>query len=52
LGDDFIILPVILNGWETWSLTLRKYRLRVLEERLLRRIFEPKRDAVAGGWRR
>jgi hypothetical protein len=45
-----IILPV-LYGFETWSLTLREeFRLRVLENRVLRRIFGPKRKEVAGGW--
>jgi len=40
-----IILPVVLYGHETWSLTLReKRRLRVFENRVLRRIFGPKRD--------
>jgi hypothetical protein len=40
-----IILPVILYGCETWSLTLREeHRLRVFENRVLRRIFGPKRD--------
>jgi hypothetical protein len=48
-----IILPVLLYGYETWSLTLRKdHRLRVFESRLLRRIFGPKRDEEAGGWRK
>jgi hypothetical protein len=38
-----IILPVVLYGYETWSLTLREeYRLRVFENRVLRRIFGPK----------
>jgi hypothetical protein len=47
-----IILPV-LCGRETWSLTLREeQRLRVLETRVLRGIFGPKRDKVAGGWRK
>jgi len=42
-----IILPIVLYGCETWSLTLReKRRLRVFENRVLRRIFGPKRDAV------
>jgi hypothetical protein len=46
-----IILPVVLYGCETWSLTLReKHRLRVFENRVLRRIFGPKRDEVTGGW--
>jgi len=40
-----IILPVVLYGCETWSLTLREERrLRVFENRVLRRIFGPKRD--------
>jgi hypothetical protein len=48
-----IILPVVLYGCETWSLTLREqYRLRVFENRLLRRIFRPKRGKVTGGWRK
>jgi hypothetical protein len=46
-----IILPVVLYGCETWSLTLREeYRLRVFENRVLRRIFEPKRDEVTEEW--
>jgi hypothetical protein len=48
-----IILPVVLYGYETWSLTLREEcRLRVFENRVLRRIFGPKRDEVTGEWRR
>jgi hypothetical protein len=48
-----IILPIVLYGCETWSLTLRdEHRLRVFENRVLRRIFEPKRDKVTGGWRK
>jgi hypothetical protein len=48
-----IILPVVLYGCETWSLTLKKeYKLRVFENRVLRRIFGPKRDTVTGGWRK
>ena len=44
-----IILPVVLYGCETWSLTLREeHRLRVFENRVLRRIFGPKRDGVTG----
>ena len=44
-----IILPVVLYGCETWSLTLREERrLRVFENRVLRRIFGPKRDKVMG----
>jgi hypothetical protein len=48
-----IILPVILYGCETWSLTLtEEHRLRVFENEVLRRIFGPKRDEVMEGWRR
>jgi len=48
-----IILPVVLCGCETWSLTLREERrLGVLENRVLRRIFEPKRDEITGEWRK
>jgi hypothetical protein len=48
-----IILPVVLYGCETLSLTLREeHRLRVYENRVLRRIFGPKRDEVTGGWRK
>jgi hypothetical protein len=43
-----VILPVVLYGCETWSVTVREeHKLRVL-----RRIFGPKRDGVAGGWRK
>ena len=46
-------LPVVLYGCETWSLTLREERkLRVLENIVLRRIFEPRRDEITGEWRR
>jgi hypothetical protein len=42
-----------MYGCETWSLTLREeHRLRVFENRMLRRIFGPKRDEVTGGWRK
>ena len=48
-----IILPVVLYGSETWSLTLREERrLRVFENRVLRRVFGPKRDEVTGEWRK
>jgi hypothetical protein len=48
-----IILPVVLYGCENWSLTLREeQRLRVFEDRVLRRIFGPRRDEVTGEWRR
>jgi hypothetical protein len=47
------ILPVVWYWCETWSLTLReKYRLRVFENRVLRRISGPKRDEVTGEWRK
>jgi hypothetical protein len=43
----------VLYGCETWFLTLiEKHRLRLFEDRVLRRIFGPKRDKVAGDWRR
>jgi hypothetical protein len=48
-----IILPVVLYGCEIWYLTVReKHKLRVFENRVLRRIFGPKRDRVTGGWRK
>jgi hypothetical protein len=48
-----IILPVILYGCETWSLTLREeHRLRVFENKVLRRIFGPKRDEMTGELRK
>jgi hypothetical protein len=48
-----IILPVVLYRCETWSLTLREdHKLRVFENRVLRRIFGPKRNGVTGGWRK
>jgi hypothetical protein len=48
-----IILPVVLCGCETLSLTLRQeHKLRVFENRVLRRIFGPKRDEVTRGWRK
>jgi hypothetical protein len=47
-----MILPVVLYGCETWTLTLREeHRLRVFKNRMLR-IFGHKREKVAGGWRR
>jgi len=43
----------VLYGYETWSVILREeYRLRVLEDMVLRKIFGPKRVKVTGGWRR
>jgi hypothetical protein len=48
-----IILPLVLYGRENWSLTLREeHRLRVFENRVLRRIFGPKRVEVTGEWRK
>ena len=48
-----IILPVVLCGSETWSLTFRdEPRLRVFENKVSRRIFGPKRDEVTGKWRK
>jgi hypothetical protein len=48
-----VILPVVLYGCETWSLTLKEeQRLKVPENRVLRGIFGPKRDEVTGKWRR
>jgi hypothetical protein len=48
-----VTVPVVLYGCETWSLTLREeHRLRVFENKLLRRIFGPKRDEVTGCWRK
>src|SRR5215468_9651221 len=46
-------IPVVLYGCETWSLTLREeQRLRVFENRVLRRIFGTRRDEATGEWRR
>jgi hypothetical protein len=48
-----IILPAVLYGCETWSLTLREEcRLRVIENRVLKRVFGPKRDEVTGKLRK
>ena len=48
-----VILPVVLYGCETWSLTLREERkLGVFENMVLRKIFGPRRDEVTGEWRR
>jgi len=44
-----IILPVVACGWETWSLIIRR---RVLENRVLRRMFWPKREEVTREWRK
>jgi hypothetical protein len=48
-----IILSVFLYEYETWSLTLwEEYRLKVLENRVLWRIFVPKKNVGVGGWRK
>ena len=48
-----IISPVVLYGCETWSLTFREERrMKIFENRVLRRIFGPKRDEVIGEWRK
>jgi hypothetical protein len=48
-----IIVPVVLKGCETWSLTTREgHWLRVFENRVLRRIFGCKKDEVTGEWRK
>jgi hypothetical protein len=48
-----IILPLVLYGCETCCLTIREeQRLRVFENRVLRRIFGLKRDEVMGGWKK
>jgi hypothetical protein len=48
-----IILPLVLCGYENWSLTSREeHRLKLSENRVLRGIFGPKRDVVTGEWRK
>ena len=48
-----IFVPVVLNGYETWSLILREERrMKLFENRVLRRIFRPKRDKVTREWRK
>jgi hypothetical protein len=48
-----LILPLVFHGCETWSLTIREeHRLRAFENRVLRRIFGPRRDEVTGEWRK
>jgi hypothetical protein len=48
-----IVLPIAWYGCETWSLTVwEKRRLRVLENRVLRSIFRPKKGEVTGEWRK
>jgi hypothetical protein len=49
----FLLAIFFLYGLETWSLTLREeHRLRVVEHKVLRIIFGPKRDEMTGGWRK
>jgi hypothetical protein len=51
--DPTIVLPVVPYGCETWSQILREeLKMRVFENRVLRRIFGLKRDEVTGGWRK
>ena len=48
-----IILPVVLYGCESWSLTLREeHRLRVFENKVVRKIFRAKKDEITGEWRK
>ena len=48
-----IILPIVLYGCETWSLTLREeHGLSVFENKVLRKIFGAKRDEITGEWRK
>jgi hypothetical protein len=50
---NIIILPVVLHGCDTWSLTVKEeHKLKEFENRVLRRIFGSKRDGVTGGWRK
>jgi hypothetical protein len=52
-GFHKIISLIFGYGCETWSLTLKEeHKLRVFENRVLRRIFGPKRSEVIGGWRK
>ena len=48
-----IILPVVLHGCDTWPLALREeHRLRVFENKVLRKLFGVKRDEITGEWRK
>jgi hypothetical protein len=48
-----VLLPVVLYGSETWPLTVtEEHRMRVFENRVLRKIFGPKGEEVIGGWRK
>jgi len=47
------VLSVVLYGYETWSVTSREeHRLRVFENRVLRKVYGPNREKVTGNWRR
>jgi hypothetical protein len=46
-----IILPFVLYGCEAWSLIVEENRLRVFENRVLKRIFGPKMNEVTGKWK-
>jgi len=47
----FVILPLVLYGCETWSLTMmEEHRLRLFDK-VLKRIFGPRKDKVTGQWR-
>ncbi|KAJ4447597.1 hypothetical protein ANN_09604 [Periplaneta americana] len=51
--NKIVILPVVLYGCETWTLTLREeHRLKVFENKVLRKIFGAKRDEITGEWRK
>ena len=51
--DPYYLLAFFLYGCEIWSLTLREERrLRLSENRVLRRVFGPKRDEVTGEWKK
>jgi hypothetical protein len=53
MEDNGRVLPMVLYGCETWCLTLKEeHRLGVFENRVLRRIFGPKRDEGTGEWRK
>jgi hypothetical protein len=48
-----IISPVVFYGWKTWSFTLREeLRLRAFQNRILSRIFGPKRNEATREWRK
>jgi hypothetical protein len=46
-------MPLVLYGWETWFRTLKEeHRLRIFEDKELRRLFAPRRNEVTGGWKK